>query len=108
MSPNFGYGGPMGYGGNSWYNNSGGMTTMVTSVPDFQARERAYQRAQAVSEQTQRQAADVRDSQLGPTTLNPMGRIVGCLYYDQNNFDEAALRIPVGKAVFEFRFDHLR
>lgn len=108
MSPNFGYGGPMGYGGNSWYNNSGGMTTMVTSVPDFQARERAYQRAQAVSEQTQRQAADVRDSQLGPTTLNPMGRIVGCLYYDQNNFDEATLRIPVGKAVFEFRFDHLR
>jgi tetratricopeptide (TPR) repeat protein len=108
MSPNFGYGGPMGYGGNSWYNNSGGMTTMMTSMPDFQARERAYQRAQAVSDQTQRQAADVRDSELGPTTLNPMGRIVGCLFYDQNNFDEATLRIPIGKAVFEFRFDHLR
>lgn len=108
MSPNFGYGGPIGYGGNSWYNNSGGMTTMVTSVPDFQARERAYQRAQAVSDQSQRQAADVRDSELGPTTLNPMGRIVGCLFYDQNNFDEATLRIPIGKAVFEFRFDHLR
>ena len=108
MSPNFGYGGPMGYGGNSWYNNSGGMTTMVTSVPDFQARERAYQRAQAVSEQTQRKAADVRDSELGPTTLNPLGRIVGCLFYDQNSFDEAILRIPIGKAVFEFRFDHMR
>lgn len=112
MSQNFGYGGPMGYGGyggSSWYNGgSGGMTTMVTSVPDFQARERAYQRAQAVSDQTQRQAADVRESELGPSTLTAGNSVEGCLYYDDSKFDEAILRIPVGKAVFEFRFDKLR
>ncbi len=108
MSPNFGYGGPMGYGGNSWGNRGSGMTTMVTSMPDFQARERAYQRAQAVSDQTQRQAADVRESELGPATLQAGRNIEGCLFYDEGKFDEAILRIPIGKAVFEFRFDHLR
>lgn len=108
MSPNFGYGGPMGYGGNSWSNSGSGMTTMMTSMPDFQARERAYQRAQAVSEQTQKQAADVRESELGPSTVQPGGSIEGCLFYNETKFDEATLRIPIGKAVFEFRFDHLR
>lgn len=108
MPANFGYGGPMGYGGNNWYNQVSGMTTMVTSVPDFAARERAYQRAQAVSDQTQRQAADVRESELGPSTLAVGNSVEGCLYYDENKFDEAVLRIPIGKAVFEFRFDHLR
>lgn len=84
------------------------MTTMMTSMPDFQARERAYQRAQAVADQTQKQAADVRESELGPSTVQPGGSIEGCLFYDQTKFDEATLRIPIGKAVFEFRFDHLR
>jgi len=107
MPANFGYGGPMGYG-NTWYGGGSGMTTMVTSVPDFQARERAYQRAQAVSDQTQRQAADVRESELGPSTLAVGKSVEGCLYYDESKFDEAVLRIPIGKAVFEFRFEHLR
>lgn len=108
MSPNFGYGGPMGYGGNYWSNSGSGMTTMVTSMPDFQARARAYQRAQAVTDQTQKQAADVRESELGPATLPPGRNMEGCLFYDESKFDEAILRIPIGKAVFEFRFDHLR
>lgn len=108
MPANFGYGGPMGYGGNSWYSGGSGMTTMVTNVPDFEARERAYQRAQAVSDQTQKQAADVRESELGPSTLAVGNSVEGCLYYDESKFDEAVLRIPIGKAVFEFRFDHLR
>ncbi len=108
MPPNFGYGGPIGYGGNSFYNRGSGMTTMVTNVPDFQARDRAYQRAQAVSNQSQKQAADVRESELGPSTLPQGNSVEGCLFYDDSKFDEAILRIPVGKAVFEFRFDHLR
>ncbi len=104
MPPSFGYGGY----GNSWYNSGSGMTTMVTSMPDYQARERAYQRAQAVTDQSQQQAASVRESELGPSTVPPGGSIEGCLYYDQTRFDEAILRIPIGKAVFEFRFDRLR
>lgn len=113
MPPNFGYGGPVGWGGNNYYNNNwgrnnSGMTTMMTSVPDFEARARAMQRAQAVTDQTQQKASSIRESELGPSTLAAGQTVEGCLFFDDNKFDEAILRIPVGKAVFEFRFDHLR
>ncbi|MBC7999681.1 MAG: tetratricopeptide repeat protein [Leptolyngbya sp.] len=108
MPQNFGYGGPNGWGGNNWGRNNSGMTTMMTSVPDFEARARAMQRAQAITDQTQQKASNIRESELGPSTLAPGQSVEGCLFFDDNKFDEAILRIPIGKAVFEFRFEHLR
>lgn len=96
--PTFGYGYPYPYGGGN------GMTTMMTSVPDYEARARAMQRAQDVTAKSSATATDIRDSALGPVVVQPGQTIEGSLYFDPTNFNEAILRIPAGNALFEFRF----
>ena len=80
------------------------MTTMVTSVPDYEARARAMEKANAVTAQSQATASDIRENALGPITVQPGRTIEGSLYFQPTDFKEALLRIPAGNALFEFRF----
>lgn len=104
--PTFGYGYPyMPYPGYIPSNrNMNNMTTMVTSVPDYEARARAMEKANAVTAQSQATASDIRENALGPITVQPGRTIEGSLYFQPTDFKEALLRIPAGNALFEFRF----
>lgn len=101
-----------GYGGYSygsgnyhqWYNRSGDMTIMNTSVPNYAAQARAYQRAEEVSTQAHQNAATINSSGLGPSTLPPGKTLSGSLFFDAPKITQGALRIPVGNAMFEFQF----
>lgn len=95
------------YGGgsmNQWYNRSGNMTIMNTSVPDYAAQARALQRAAEVSSQAHERAGTIAASGLGPTTIAPGATINGALYFDAPKIAEGTVRIPVGNAVFEYMF----
>jgi tetratricopeptide (TPR) repeat protein len=104
--PTFGYGYPyMPYPGYMPGNrNQSSMTTMMTSVPDYEARARAMEKANAVTAQSAQTASDIRENALGPVTVQP-GRIMeGSLYFQPTDFKEAILRVPAGNSLFEFRF----
>jgi len=104
--PTFGYGYPyMPYPGYIPTNrNMNNMTTMVTSVPDYEARARAMEKANAVTAQSQATASDIRENALGPITVQPGRMVEGSLFFQPTDFKEALLRIPAGNALFEFRF----
>lgn len=100
-----GYGGAYGYNnfnnrGNRW-SSSG---TMITQVPDYQKREDAYRRAAAATSQSQTDATAIRDGALGPSRLKAGGYTEGALDFDFSKYKSAILRIPVGNAIYEFRF----
>ena len=89
--------------GRNWNNYS---TTNVTSmVPDYQAREEAYRKAREATEKSKADAQAVLDASLGPNRLPPGGMIQGSLDFDFSKFQKAILRVPVGNAVYEFRFE---
>jgi len=104
--PTFGYGYPyMPYPGYMPGNrNMNNMTTMMTSMPDYEARARAMEKANAVSAQSTATASDIRDNALGPITVEPGRMVEGSLYFQPTDFKEALLRIPAGNTLFEFRF----
>lgn len=84
--------------------NMNNMTTMVTSVPDYEARARAMEKANAVTAQSQATASDIRENALGPITVEPGRTVEGSLYFQPTDFKEALLRVPAGNSLFEFRF----
>jgi hypothetical protein len=88
-----------GYG----YNNY--PETVVTNVPDYQARARAIAKANQATSTAQNQARALRQKQLADSILNPRASISGALMYDEKQIDEGILRVPVGNAIFEFIFD---
>ncbi|MBX9670973.1 MAG: tetratricopeptide repeat protein [Candidatus Obscuribacterales bacterium] len=101
----YSYGGGFGGGSyNQWYNRSGNMTIMHTSIPDYAAQARALQRAAEVSAQSHERAGNIAASGLGPTAVAPGATITGALYFDAPKIAEGTVRIPVGNAVFEYMF----
>ncbi len=99
----YGYGG--GYGGyNSWGNRSGNMSFMTTSVPDYAAQQRALQRAEEISSKARQNADSIKVAALGPTSIAAGQTISGALYFDADKISEAAVRIPIGNAIYEFSF----
>lgn len=100
VPPNFGYG-----GGFMNANRSGDMTIMNTSMPDWQARQRAYEKAQQLTAKATQSADEIRQSALVSATVPPGGTIDGALEFDDVKFDQAAFRLPVGNATFQFMFD---
>lgn len=92
------------YGGNSWSNRGSNMTIMNTEVPNYAAQAAALQRAAEASETARRNADSIKASGLGPTTLPSGQSLQGCFYFDTKKVTKALLRIPVGRAAFEFEF----
>lgn len=103
VSPAFGWG----YNNYAWNNRASYSTgtTMTTMVPDYQAREEAYRKAAQASSQSKSDAVAIRESALGPARLPAGGSIQGSLDFELSKYKKAILRIPVGNAVFEFRFE---
>ncbi len=103
--------GPAGYGygytngsynyGRNKYSASSFSSTMV---PDYQAREEAYRKAAEATSKSQADAAAVRDGALGTTRVQSGGSIQGSLDFEYSKYESGILRIPIGNAVFEFRF----
>jgi tetratricopeptide (TPR) repeat protein len=85
-------------------NTSGNVTTVTTQVPDYAASMRALQKAAAIEDRTRQQASAIRNSILATTTVAPGGNISGALYFDSGNVQKAVVQIPVGNAIFEFKF----
>lgn len=102
-SPAFGYVGP-GYNWSSWNSNSG-MTNIITNVPDYAARQRAYEKADRITNQSSADAESARRTALGPGILPARTVVEGTLDFDEPKFGKAILRIPIGNATFEFSFD---
>jgi tetratricopeptide (TPR) repeat protein len=98
-----------GYRPNWNWNRNGnwgyGNQTITTQVPDWAARARAIQKASDVSNKSSNDAADTRQTALGPTTVPPGQQLYGTLDFDDTKFTKSLVRIPVGDAVFEFMFD---
>ena len=94
---------PPGWQRRGWMNNP--VTTVTTQVPDWQKRAEALAKAQNVTDKSREAAQIIRQSALGPTTVPAMSTVQGTLNFASDNFDKALLRVPVGNAVFEFRFD---
>ena len=107
----FGWSGGNGYGGYGYnnYNNGRGNRwsssgTMITQVPDYQKREEAYRKAAETTNRSQTEATAIRDAALGPMRLRAGGYVEGALDFELSKYKSAILRIPVGNAIFEFRF----
>lgn len=83
----------------------GDMTIMNTSMPDWQARQRAYEKAAQLTAKATQSADEIRQSALVSATIPPGGTIDGALDFDDVKFDQAAFRFPIGKATFQFTFD---
>jgi tetratricopeptide (TPR) repeat protein len=121
MGGGYGYGGPYGYmppafigrnnrGGNNrgWNNGNyqpGQISVYNTQVPDWQARARAMEKAQAVTEKSAAAADAIRQNAIGAMDIPPGQMSQGTLDFDQSKFHQAILRVPVGNAVFVFTFD---
>lgn len=90
--------------GRNW-NNNYTTTNVTTMVPDYQAREEAYRKAREAQEKSKADAQAVLDASLGPNRLPPGGMIQGSLDFDFSKFQKAILRVPIGNAIYEFRFE---
>lgn len=107
----FGWGGGAGNWANSYQvplsggNNKWSASSMSTSlVPDYQARQEAYRKAREAEDRSKEVARNLRESALGPMSLRAGDSVEGTLDFEFSKFTSAILRIPVGNAVFEFRF----
>jgi tetratricopeptide (TPR) repeat protein len=119
MGGGYGYGGPYGYmppafigrnnrdnrGWNNGYYQPGQMSVYNTQVPDWQARARAMEKAQAVTDKSAAAADAIRQNAIGSMDIPPGQMSQGTLDFDQSKFHQAILRVPVGNAVFVFTFD---
>lgn len=83
---------------------SGNMTTMTTQVPDYAAQARAMEKAAMLEQQARTKAGELLESALNPATVAPGQNTSGTLVFDTPNAQTAMVQIPVGKAVFEFKF----
>ncbi len=94
---------------NNWNNrnrnNNWQSTTVTSMVPDYQAREEAYRKAQAATEKSKSDALAIRDASLGADTLSSGGSMQGALDFEFSKYESAILRIPIGNAIYEFRFE---
>lgn len=106
VPPAFGYVGP-GYNWSSW-NCGSGMTTITTNVPDYAARQRAYEKADQITNRSATDADAARRTALGPGTVPPRTVVEGTLDFDEPKFEKGILRVPVGNATFEFSFDQAK
>ncbi|MBX9687858.1 MAG: tetratricopeptide repeat protein [Candidatus Obscuribacterales bacterium] len=98
----YGYGtSNYGYGRNRAWQQS----TMITNVPDYQARADAYRRAAEATNKSKADAEAVRDAALGPNRLAAGAMMEGSLDFEYSKYKSCILRIPIGNAVFEFRFN---
>lgn len=92
--------------GRGWNNNNYSNSSFATTmVPDYQAREEAYRKAREATERSKADAQAVLDASLGPNRLPPGAMIQGSLDFDFSKFQKAILRVPVGNAIYEFRFE---
>jgi tetratricopeptide (TPR) repeat protein len=121
MGGGYGYGGPYGYmppvfvgrdrdnrsnrGRNNGYYQPGQISVYNTQVPDWQARARAMEKAQAVTDKSAAAADAIRQNALASMDIPPGQMSQGTLDFDQSKFRQAILRVPVGNAVFVFTFD---
>lgn len=92
-------------GRNNWRNNNYSTTNVTTMVPDWQAREEARRKAEAATNASKADAEAVLDAALGPNRLPAGGVIQGTLDFELSKYKSAILRIPVGNAIYEFRFE---
>lgn len=90
--------------GRNW-NNNYTTTNVTTMMPDYQAREEAYRKAREATEKSKADAQVVLDAALGPNRIPPGGMIQGSLDFDFSKFQKAILRVPIGNALYEFRFE---
>lgn len=84
--------------------------TGYTRMPDFQAEAEAMQKAQKVEEKGHAVADAIRTQAIGAGNIAAGGVVSGYLYFDMKAPRDASdiiLKIPVGDAVFEFRFNRL-
>ena len=100
----FGWNGGGRYNNNWNRGNNWSTTNVTTMVPDFQARAEALRKAQEAAEKSKADASAVLDAALGPNRLPSGGAIQGTLDFELSKYTSAILRIPIGNAVYEFRF----
>jgi tetratricopeptide (TPR) repeat protein len=81
-------------------------TTMTTNVPDWAARARAEQKAQAAIASANKAADLVRSQKLLATTLTAGQMVDGSALFDVTKMKTGVLRIPIGNALFEFPIGH--
>ncbi|MBY0546590.1 MAG: tetratricopeptide repeat protein [Candidatus Obscuribacterales bacterium] len=89
----------------NWNSNNWNQQTVMTSVPDYQAREEARRRAAETEAKSAQKAEDLRQNALDNMTIMPGQSVDGVLEFEPAKFSEALLRIPVGNAFFDFLFD---
>lgn len=92
----------------SLISDSGNIGT--TQVPDFQATERAMQKAQQVEDDGRALAEEIRQTGIGHTDIPPGAKLAGFLFFDMktaNNASRIVFKLPVGDTQFEFRFARL-
>lgn len=90
---------------NSRGRNFNSTTTATTMVPDYQARAEAYAKAERATTQSRSDAQSIRENALGPNRLLAGGTMEGSLDFEYSKYKKAILRIPIGNAVYEFRFE---
>lgn len=79
-------------------------TNTTAMVPDYQARAEAYRKAAEATNKSKQDADAIRDSALGPNRLPSGGQVQGSLDFELSKYQSAILRIPIGNAIYEFRF----
>jgi tetratricopeptide (TPR) repeat protein len=78
---------------------------ITTEVPDYAARQAAYEKAAEISARSKEQADIARRNALRPGQVPPGSYTQGSIDFDLAKFDRAVLQVPVGNTMFEFRYD---
>lgn len=91
------------YGGNV-FGTFGRWAAGPRSIPDIVARERMHARGESILQPGVALATSIGALKLNPVTLGPHESRTGIVFFENQPFEEAMVRVTVGNSIFEFPF----